>query len=143
LRVLSFIIRRGDETMLPKGADIRIEEDVLYWENHTDLLTVKEAQVISNEIRSLVEKNPLKGMIVDNRKLEGPWPPEVDRVWIDLMAFLPQHDLKTATVCQSVINKLQFNYLSSQAGTAETVKAFVDDERDALCLFLKVEDVKL
>lgn len=129
--------------MLPKGTDIRIEEEVLYWENHTDLLTAKEAQIISNEIRDLVEKTPLKGMVVDNRKLAGAWSPEVDRVWIDLMAFLPQHDLKTATVCQTVINKLQFNYLSSQAGTADSVKAFVDEERDALCSFLQVQDVRL
>ncbi len=129
--------------MLPKGTDIRIEEDVLYWENHTDLLTVKDAQIISNEIRHLVERSSLRGMVVDNRKLAGNWSPEVDRVWIDLMAYLPQHDLKTATVCQSVINKLQFNYLSSQAGTADTVRAFVDEEREALCSFLQVRDVRL
>lgn len=129
--------------MLPKGTDIRIEQDVLYWENHTDLLTVKEAQIISNEIRNLVESSTLKGMVVDNRKLAGAWSPEVDRVWIDLMAFLPKHDLKTATVCQNIINKLQFNYLSSQAGTADTVKAFIDDEREALCTFLQVRDIRL
>lgn len=129
--------------MLPKGTDIRIEEDLLYWENHSDLLTVKEARMISDEIRHLVEKTPLKGMVVDNRKLAGAWSPEVDRVWIDLMAFLPQHDLRTATVCQSLSNKLQFNYLSSQAGTTDTVRAFVDEEREALCSFLQVEDVNL
>lgn len=129
--------------MLPKGTDIRIEEDVLYWENHTDLLTVKEALIISNEIRNLVQGSSLRGMVVDNRKLAGAWSPEVDRVWIDLMAFLPKHDLKTATVCQSLVNKLQFNYLSSQAGTTDTVKAFVDDEREALCRFLQVQDLRL
>lgn len=129
--------------MLPKGTDIRIEEDVLYWENHSDVLTVTEAQVISNEIRSLVERTPLKGMVVDNRMLAGSWSPEVDRVWIDLMAFLPKHSLKTATVCNNVINKLQFNYLSSQAGTTDTVKAFVAEERDALCSFLQVPAVRI
>ncbi len=129
--------------MLPKGTEIRIEENVLYWENHTDLLSVNEAKQVSNEIRRLVENTSLKGMIVDNRKLAGEWSPEVDRVWIDLMAFLPRHDLKTATVCQSVIDKLQFNYLSSQAGTTDSVKAFIDEEREALCSFLEVEEVKL
>lgn len=129
--------------MLPKGTDIRIEEDVLYWENHADVLTVTEAQIISKEIRSLVERTPLKGMVVDNRMLAGAWSPEVDRVWIDLMAFLPKHALKTATVCNNVINKLQFNYLSSQAGTTDTVKAFVDEERDALCLFLQVQAIRI
>lgn len=129
--------------MLPNGTDIRIEEDVLYWENHVDVLTVTEAQIISNEIRNLVEKTPLKGMVVDNRMLGGAWSPEVDRVWIDLMAFLPKHSLKTATVCNSVINKLQFNYLSSQAGTTDSVKAFVDEEREALCSFLQVQDIRI
>lgn len=129
--------------MLPKGTDLRIEEDVLYWENHTDLLSVKEALQISSEIRHLVEKTPLKGMVVDNRKVAGPWSPEVDRVWIDLMTFLPQHALKTATVCPSVINKLQINYLSSQAGTTDSVKAFVDEEREELCSFLEVPEVRL
>lgn len=129
--------------MLPKGTEIRIEENVLYWENHTDLLSVNEAKQVSDEIRRLVENTALKGMIVDNRKLAGEWSPEVDRVWIDLMAYLPRHDLKTATVCQSVIDKLQFNYLSSQAGTTDSVKAFVDEEREALCSFLEVEEVKL
>lgn len=129
--------------MLPKGTAIRIEENVLYWENHTDLLSVNEARQVSEEIKHLVENTSLKGMVVDNRKLEKDWSPEIDRVWIDLMTFLPQHDLKTATVCPSVINKLQFNYLSSQAGTTDSVKAFVDDEREALCSFLDVEEVKL
>lgn len=129
--------------MLPSGTEIRIEEDVLYWENHSDLLTPREVRQVSDEIRHLVEQTPLKGMVVDNRKLSGTWSPEVDRVWIDLMTFLPQHALRTATVCQNVINKLQFNYLSSQAGVSETVKAFVDDEREALCTFLQVDDVRL
>lgn len=129
--------------MLPKGTDLRIEEDVLYWENHTDALSVKEAKQISNEIRLLVERSSLKGMVVDNRRVAGSWSPEVDRVWIDLMTYLPKHDLKTATVCQTVINKLQFNYLSAQAGTVDSVKAFVDEERDALCTFLEVPDVRL
>lgn len=129
--------------MLPKGTELRIEENLLYWENHTDLMSVNEALQVSEEIRNLVEHTALKGMVVDNRKLEGDWPPEVDRVWIDLMAFLPQHDLKTATICQTVIDKLQFNYLSSQAGTAESVRAFIDEEREALCSFLEVPEVKL
>jgi len=129
--------------MLPGGAEIRIEEDVLYWENHDDRLTATEARTISNEIRHLVERTPLKGMVVDNRRVSGNWPPEMDRVWIDLMAFIPEHALKAATVCPSVIDKLQFNYLSSQAGAADSVRAFVAEEREALCSFLEVQRIHL
>lgn len=129
--------------MLPGGAEIRVEEGVLYWENHDDTLTAKEARTISDEIRHLMESLTLKRMVVDNRRVSGNWPADVDRVWIDLLAFFPEHALKAATVCPSVINKLQFNYLSTQAGAADSVRAFVAEEREALCTFLEVQEVRL
>lgn len=129
--------------MQSKALDIRIVDGVLYWENHVDVMSVKEAKSISDEIRELVDRTPLKGMVVDTRKISGRWSPEVDRIWIDLMAYLPSRELKAATVCQDVINKLQFNYLSSQAGTTDSVKAFVTEEKEALCSFLNIENINL
>lgn len=129
--------------MLPKGTRLRMEEGVLYWDNHNEVLTPQEARTVSERIQKMVEDQKIRAIIVDNRKLEGSWSPEVDRVWIDLMRFLPQHELKTATLCQSVVYKLQLNYLSSQAGTQDSVKAFVEDEREDLMSFLEVGELKL
>ena len=129
--------------MLPKGLEIRVEDDVLYWENFTGFITEKEALKVSKEIKSIVDTNSIKAMVVDNRQLTGVWTPEVDQVWIELMSYLPQRVSKTATLCQNVINKLQLNYLSRQAGTTDTVKVFIEEEKDDVISFLELPEMKI
>lgn len=129
--------------MLPKGLELRVEGHVLYWENLTGFITEKEAVNVSKEIKSILESKEIKAMVVDNRKLTGVWTPEVDQVWIDLMNYLPERVDKTATVCQNIINKLQMNYLSKQAGTTESIKAFTQEEKDEVIQFLGLPDIHL
>lgn len=127
--------------MLPKGLEIRVENDIIYWENVTGFITEKEAVNVTKEIKGIIETKPIKAMVVDNRKLTGVWTPEVDKVWIDLLTYLPTRVDKTATLCENVINKLQMNYLSKQAGTTENVKAFTDE--DEVREFLGINQLKL
>jgi len=127
--------------MLPKGLEIRVENDIIYWENITGFITEKEAVNVTKEIKGIIETKPIKAMVVDNRKLTGVWTPEVDKVWIDLMSYLPTRVDKTATLCENVINKLQMNYLSKQAGTSENVQAFTEEEE--VREFLGINQLKL
>ncbi len=115
--------------MLPEGLTITVIEEVIYWKNTTGSISEQDAIVIAKHIKEIIESQPVRAVLVDNRTLYGVWTPEVDKVWIDLMSYLPNHVDRTATLCQNHINKLQLNYLSSQAGTTDTVKAFTESER--------------
>lgn len=128
---------------LPKGIFLEIKDDVILWTNHTGAITEKQALEVSDKIKDLVSCKEFKALIVDNRKLKGIWKPEVDKVWIDLMTFLPSKVEKTATVCENIINKLQLNYLSIQAGTTDKVKAFVESEKDELNMFIELPQFEL
>jgi len=124
--------------MLPEGLTIELVKDVIYWRNTTGSISENDALGISEQIKAMIETQEVRAVLVDNRKLYGVWAPEVDKIWIDLMSYLPNHVDRTATLCQNHINKLQLNYLSSQAGTTETVKAFTESERLEMEDFLKM-----
>lgn len=128
---------------LPKGIFLEIKDDIILWTNQTGTITEKQALEISDKIKDLVTSREFKALVVDNRNLKGIWRPEVDKVWIDLMTFLPSKVEKTATVCENIINKLQLNYLSNQAGTTEKVKAFVESEKDELLTFIDLPEFEL
>lgn len=128
---------------LPKGIFLEIKDDIILWTNQTGSITEKQALEISDKIKDLVTSREFKALVVDNRNLKGIWRPEVDKVWIDLMTFLPSKVEKTATVCENIINKLQLNYLSNQAGTTEKVKAFVESEKDELLTFIDLPEFEL
>ncbi len=124
--------------MLPEGLTIELVKDIIYWKNTTGSISENDALGISEQIKAMIETQDVRAVLVDNRKLYGVWAPEVDKIWIDLMSYLPNHVDRTATLCQNHINKLQLNYLSSQAGTTDTVKAFTESERLEMEDFLKM-----
>lgn len=123
--------------MLPEHMSISIKDNVIYWTNLDVHMTEREALEISNRIKSLAITGDYKALVVDNRMLSGTWPPEVDRVWVRLLKFVPTYVDKTITLCENVVSKAQLNYLSSQAGTANVVQAFIPQERDAIADFMK------
>tara|TARA_Y100001933_G_scaffold240038_1_gene265196 strand:- start:385 stop:783 length:399 start_codon:yes stop_codon:yes gene_type:complete len=125
--------------MLPDGLTIELIDDIIYWKNTTGSISEQDALNIAEQIKEMIETKSVRAVIVDNRKLYGVWSPEVDKVWVDLMSYLPNYVDKTATLCQNHINKLQLDYLSSQAGTKESVKAFTERERHEMEYFLKLE----
>lgn len=124
--------------MLPEGLTIELIDDVIYWKNTTGSISEQDAISIAEQIKEIIETQSVRAVLVDNRNLYGVWAPEVDKIWIDLMTYLPNYVDRTATLCQNHINKLQLNYLSSQAGTTETVKAFTESERVEMEDFLKL-----
>lgn len=125
--------------MLPDGHTIELIDKVIYWKNTNGKISEQDALNIAEHIKELIALGSIEVVLVDNRKLYGVWTPEVDKVWIDLMSYLPNHVGRTATLCQNHINKLQLNYLSTQAGTTETVKAFIESDRVEMEDFLKLE----
>ncbi len=131
--------------MLPKGFTVELINDIVYWKNTTGAISEHDAQEISDYVKTLVEEKNVRAIFIDNRKLFGVWTPEVDKIWIDLMNYLPKHVDKTVTLCQNHINKLQLNYLSTQAGTKESVQAFTEAERVEMESFLqfKLENFRI
>ena len=129
--------------MLPEGLTIEVIDHVIYWKNTTGSISEQDANIIAQHIKAIIETQPVRAVLVDNRKLYGVWTPEVDKVWIDLMSYLPNHVDRTATLCQNSINKLQLNYLSSQAGTMDTVKAFTESERLEMEDFLNLSIINM
>jgi len=125
--------------MLPDGHTIELIDDVIYWKNVNGKISEQDALNIAEHIKEMIESETIQAVLVDNRKLYGVWTPEVDKVWIDLMSYLPHHVERTATLCQNHINKLQLNYLSTQAGTTESVKAFIESDRVEMEDFLKLD----
>jgi len=129
--------------MFPEGLTIEVIDHVIYWKNTTGSISEQDANIIAQHIKAIIETQPVRAVLVDNRKLYGVWTPEVDKVWIDLMSYLPNHVDRTATLCQNSINKLQLNYLSSQAGTMDTVKAFTESERLEMEDFLNLSIINM
>lgn len=128
---------------LPEGLTLREFDDLIIWTNTTGTVTEQEARELSQKIIDMVSKTNYKAMLVDNRNLKGIWRPEVDKVWIELMSFLPTKVEKTATLCENIINKLQLNYLSIQAGTIDSVKAFVESEEGELLDFINIPNLSI
>ncbi|MGB3367987.1 MAG: hypothetical protein WBA54_10890 [Acidaminobacteraceae bacterium] len=128
---------------LPEGLTLKTFDDLIVWTNTTGTVTEQEAKELSQKITEMVSGTNYKAMLVDNRKLKGIWKPEVDKVWIELMSFLPTKVEKTATLCENVINKLQLNYLSIQAGTVDSVKAFIESEEVELLEFIDLPNLDL
>lgn len=127
--------------MLPDALSIQVKDHVIYWTNKSPHLTEREALEVSTRIKSLAITGNYKALIVDNRMLRDPWQPEVDRVWVKLLHFVPTCVEKTVTLCDSVASKTQLNYLSKQAGTENTFKAFAPNEHEAITDFLKPHQV--
>lgn len=129
--------------MIPKDLKLELRDKILIWVNENGEVSRTEAKAVSNHIKQLLRDDQVDTVIVDNRSIQGTWPPEVDFVWIDLMRYMPLHVKKTATLCKDVIGKIQLNYLSTQAGTMETVRAFTPSELGELQRFLELDDIPL
>lgn len=119
------------------------QDHTLIWRTANALSNSFEAKEISNRIKQLITSEEIERMVVDNRSLVGTWSPEIDAIWIDLMRFMPIHVKRTATLCHDVIGKIQLNYLSSQAGTIESVRAFTPAELKEMQNFLELDHLPL
>lgn len=119
------------------------QEHTLVWRTANALSNSFEAKVVSDQIKQLVTNETIESMLVDNRAVTGTWSPEIDAIWIDLMRFMPIHVKRTATLCKDVIGKIQLNYLSSQAGTIESVRAFTPAELQEMQIFLGLDQLPL
>ena len=122
--------------MIPEGLKLEHANHTLYWTTESLNVSMFDAKAVSNKIKELISTEEIDRVVVDNRAVQGAWSPEVDSIWIDLMRFMPVHVKKTATLCHDVIGKIQLNYLSSQAGTTDTVKAFTPSELKEMKQFL-------
>jgi hypothetical protein len=115
---------------------IELKDEYIYWHNTDGLISLEEAEKLSDEIKSLAESGNYTRLIVDNSQMNGVWSTEVDKVWIDLMTYVAQYIPKTATICENVINKLQVNYLSSQSVSFDRMQAFTVNEKEEFERFI-------
>lgn len=115
--------------------------NLLYWKNNKNDISPKEALETSKKIEELITEKNFNTLLVDNRNLNGVWDSKVDKIWIDLMKFIPNYVPKTATICDNIINKLQLNYLSKKSGTLNSIKAFTVEEIDLMSNFLNINTI--
>ena len=111
--------------MLPKGVTLKTEQSVLYWKNVTFMISVAEARTISQEIRKMVSTHKIRAMLVDNRKVDGAWPGDVNPIWSELMAYLMISIDKCATIASPIV-VMQINRLSKNQATQAKIQAFSD-----------------
>jgi hypothetical protein len=119
---------------------IETKNDYIYWHNTDGIISTEEATQLANEIKSLAESGNYTRLIVDNSKMNGVWSTEVDKIWVDLMAYVSQYIPKTATLCENIINKLQVNYLSSQSVNPSRMKAFTLTEKEEFENYINSND---
>jgi hypothetical protein len=102
-----------------------------YWRATTTSITVEEAKEISARVKKEISSPSIKYFIVDNRDLNGPYKQDVQEIWSDLMNTVAQNVEKNVVICKDVITQMQVNRISRTTGTADKVKAFID-EKEAL-----------
>ncbi|MGM0379183.1 MAG: hypothetical protein ACQEQE_05505 [Bacillota bacterium] len=117
------------------------DRDLIYWKNNDKSITVDQAKEISEKIKNLISKKTYNSLLVDTRNSNGVWNNKVDKIWINLMQYIPTKVEKTATICDNIINKLQLNYLSNKSGNDQNIKAFTNEEKEQLYNFLKISDM--
>ena len=109
--------------MIPESLKLEQSDHTLYWTTINASINSFDAKEVSSHIKQIITDQHIETVVVDNRAVTGAWSPEVDTIWIDLMRFMPIHVKRTAALCNDVIGKIQLNYLSSQAGSIDTIKA--------------------
>lgn len=117
------------------------DRDLIYWKNNDKTITTDQAKEISERLKHLISKKTYNTLLVDTRDSNGVWNNEVDKIWINLMEYIPKKVEKTATICDNIINKLQLNYLSTKSGNDQNIKAFTKQEKEQLYNFLKISDM--
>lgn len=127
--------------MIPERLDIQTSNHTLLWTTQDGEITLLEAKAISKHIKEIIIDQNIEKVFVDNRAFNTTWSSEIDSIWIDLMRYMPEHVKKTATLCHDAVSKLQLNYLSSQAGTSEQVRAFTVKEVPELLQFIDLEEL--
>ena len=113
--------------MLPKNVILTTENSVLYWKNTSFLISVEEAKSIYLTIRTLIKKQKITAMLVDNQGVQGAWRPDVNPIWSELMGYLATVLDKCATIALPLV-VAQINRLSKKQGTIEKIQAFPDAE---------------
>ncbi|WP_156499170.1 hypothetical protein [Fictibacillus phosphorivorans] len=109
----------------------KVHSGVFYWRATTTMITIEEAKEIAERVKKEVSSPSIKYFIVDNRELNGPYKPDVQQVWSDLMDVVAQNVEKNVVICKDIIQQMQINRISKNTGTTDKVKAFMD-EKEAL-----------
>lgn len=126
---------------MPERLDIRTQNHMLLWTTQNTDISLLEAKAISNQLKEIIADQNIEKIFVDNRAFNHAWPSEIDLIWIDLMRSMPHHVKKAATLCTDVVGKLQLNYLATQAGTSDIVRAFTLKELPELLKFIDLEEL--
>lgn len=102
-----------------------------YWRATTTDITVEDAKTISERVKKEIMGPSIKYFIVDNRDLNGLYKQDVQEIWSELMDFVAKNVEKNIVICKDVITPMQINRISRNTGTADKIKAFID-EKEAL-----------
>lgn len=121
----------------------RYHRGIVYFSLEEERVSLPEAVALSQGIRKLVMTHDTKVVVADARALINDYPPEIDRVFIELFKELPQYIDKYVAICPNAVSKLETNYIFKQVGVEERFKAFVIEDKPAIDAFVKLPYLKL
>ena len=121
----------------------RYNQGIVYFSLQDESVTLPEAVALSQDIRKLVMEYETKVVVADARALLNDYPPEIDRVFIELFKELPQYIERYVAICHNAVSKLETNYIFKQVGVAERFKAFVIEDQPDIDAFVELPHLTL
>lgn len=122
---------------------IQIKDGVVYFNATDTVLTLSGVESVVKNLESALRQNSQSVLVVNQLKLNNIPSSIEDKAWIELYRALPPYAQKTATLCPSIVNKLQANYVFQKEGVSDRFKAFVAEDATEICTFLGVEHILL
>lgn len=105
---------------------------IVYFKIDSDKVTLTDAIELTRDIKEMVQMHHASIVVGDTRNMLSEYPPEVDRIFIELFKSLPNHVDKYVAICHNAVTKLETNYIFKQVGVEDRFKAFViEDEQEA------------
>lgn len=124
-------------------ASIKVQGGIVYFYATDTSLTTATVKEIAGELETVLSDNTARVLVVNQLKCHQELSTAEDKAWIDLYRSLPEKLTKTVTICQTLVNKLQTNYVFKMEGVSDRFKAFVPEDTVEMCQFLGVDAIAM
>lgn len=121
---------------------VEVQDGVVYFRVGLQALSAKEAEVLTSTLKETIRETAAKIVVQDARNVRDDYPPDVDRVFIDLIKELPDYIDKYVAICNNPISKLETNYVFKQVGVEDRFRAFSQNDEKEVQAFLGTVTLK-
>jgi hypothetical protein len=105
----------------------------VYFRIDSDRVSLTDALELTRGIKDLVAEKHARIVVADTRNMVTEYPPEIDKIFIELFKTLPPHVDKYVAICHNAVTKLETNYIFKQVGIEDRFRAFVmEDEQEVI-----------